>query len=196
MVWDRWEPPPECPSLESHMRRKFCPLLLLGAPSSPHCRPYCPLGVRGCDGRGCFRALHLDRSAVRPAPQRHGQHIRTRGAPPTATAITVTCSTLASPWLLWPGHRPPLRVQAATRSNRRAQRAALSRHSLANPLVLDVCSKFCPQGQRRAGRARVPTTDRRSSSSTSRRCAVGLASPRSSAVHCCCRARPQLLVRC
>ena len=69
-----------------------------------------------------------------------------REAPPAAAAITVACSALESLWLLCPRHWPHLRVRVAMRSNRHAQRAALSRQSLANSLVCDDRSYFLSAG--------------------------------------------------
>ena len=70
-----------------------------------------------------------------------------REAPLRQAVIIAACSTVEPLKRLQPRHRPPVRVLGTMDSNRHAQRAALSRHSLANPLVLDVCSKFCPQAQ-------------------------------------------------
>ena len=110
---------------------------------------------------------------------------RAREAPPAAAAITVACFTLELLWLLWPRHWPPLRVRIATRSNLQAQRAALSRHTLAKLSFATIAHISCLQGHRRAVRARVPTTGRRSSSSTSRRCARRGACSRSITVRRC-----------
>ena len=67
-------------------------------------------------------------------------------------------STVESLDVVQPRHRPPVRVRGTMRSKRHAQGAALSRHSLANPHILENVSKFCPQDPRRVWRARVPTT--------------------------------------
>ena len=151
-------PPSARSSLKPAMRPQLLSRPLLGAPSSPHRRPPCPLGVRGCDGRGYFRALHLDRSEVRPAPQRHGQHIRARGAPPAAAAINVACSTVEPKKLLQLRHRPPVRARGTMNSNRHALRAALSRQSLANSLVCDNRLKCCHAGPEMS-RARAGAND-------------------------------------
>ena len=111
-------------------------------------------------------------------------------------AIKMAHPTLVSPWTLTPRHRWPMMVRDTVRSNCHAQRAALLRPALANPHVIENASKFCPQGPRRVWRARMPTTGRRSSSSTSRRCAKRFACSRSSTVRCLCRARPRLTACC
>ena len=59
-----------------------------------------------------------------------------RAAPPAAAAIIVAYSTVKSLDVVQPRHKPPVRVRGTMRSKRHAQRAALSRHSLANPHVL------------------------------------------------------------
>ena len=135
----------------------------------------------------CLRA---GRTGIHPALQRRGQHILAREAPPAAAAITAASSNAEQLKVLQPRYRPPIGARATMRSNRHTLRAALSRQSLANPCAHDNRLKFCPQGPRRAVRARVPTTGRRSSSSTSRRCDNSSASCTSSSVRCSCRARP------
>ena len=168
---------------------------LLGAPSSPHRRSS---SAQCSSGRGVApdaTGLRASRTAIRPALHRHGRHNRAREAPPTAAAIIAAYSTVKSLYLVQPRHWPPLRVRTTTSSNRHAQRAALLRQSMANPLVDENLSKFCPQGQRRAGRARVPTTGRRSSSTTSMRWARRGACARCATVRRCCRARRRLPAR-
>ena len=71
-----------------------------------------------------------------------------RAAPPAAAAIIVAYSTVESVYFVQPRHGPPVRVRDTMRSNRDVQGAALSRHSLANPHVLENVSKFCPQDPR------------------------------------------------
>ena len=73
--------------------------------------------------------------------------------------INVTCSTVEPLRLLKTRHGPLVRVRGTMTSNHHALRTALSRQSLANPCVLDIPSKFCPQAQCCVG-ARVSDQDK------------------------------------
>ena len=181
------------------MAALFCLMRLLGAPSSPQ-RDRAP-GWRGTepgarrDGRLgcqiCSQVCGLQPLAIWPQPRSRSPSGsgRSQGGllHPRVALAAVTASLAACEGKDCDALEPP----------RPARRAlATFPASLANSLVSTFCFKFCPQGQQRAGRARVPTTGRCSSSSTSRRCATGSASARSSAVRCCCRARRRLPARC
>ena len=68
-----------------------------------------------------------------------------RGAPLRQAVIIAACSTVEPLKRLQPRHRPPVRVLGTMDSNRHAQRAALSRHSLsAGPDLRDVARR-CPR---------------------------------------------------
>ena len=82
----------------------------------------------------------------------------------------------------------PLMVRKIVCSNIHALRAALSRPSLANPLLLDVRSNSVRRVRSEWWCAHVHQIGRCGSSSTSRRCEITSASSTSSAVRCCGRA--------
>ena len=70
-----------------------------------------------------------------------------RGARSAAAAIKVATVTLVSFGAAAAASLAAYEGTEWDRLNRHAQRAALSRHSLGSPLILDVCLKSCPQAQ-------------------------------------------------
>ena len=191
-----WCPPADPSSrarLNEPCRRHRCAQRLVGAPVHPNGGRQ-----RACDPRDPGRSSMVvtAKQIARGLPA--GNHLNLdvngpREAPTAATAIKLACSNLAPPWRLRPRHGPPVRVRGTKRSNRHAQRAALSRPSLANPLVCAVRAKAVQAPSGASTGARLHETGRRGSSSTSRSRARGGAPCTSAKVRRSCRARRRCL---
>ena len=127
----------------------------------------------------------LERAATREDEQWQGhaleEHIRQRQQLWQPARLSCRLQPLQ------PHRRPPLKVRKNLCSIIHAQRAALSRPSLANPLILDVCSNSVGRVRSEWWCARVRQTGRCGSSSTSRWCAHEPASSTSAAMRCCGR---------